>query len=93
MSVEDYMGVVKVKNQQMWTELVKKNTTSNGDFLLEPYTYGGDTGIIATQEIRDSDNNLYGYVIHNERWPLYARLVGENTWRIDVAFGNWGGAP
>ncbi len=93
MSVEDYMGAVKVKDQEMWTEVVKENTTSRGDFLLEPYTYARDTGIIATQEIRSSDNQLYGYVIHNERWPLYAHLVEENTWRIDVGFGNWGGAP
>jgi hypothetical protein len=84
MSVEDYMDMVKVKDQEMWAEVVKENTTSDGDFILEPTSYGGDR-IIRVREIRDSDNQLYGYVIHNESWPVYARLVEENTWRIESA--------
>ena len=32
----------KVKNQEMWTEIVKANTTSDGDFKL-PGVYSGGT--------------------------------------------------
>ena len=86
--VEDYMGMVKVKDQQMWTEVVKENTTSDGDFILTP-SWGG--GTISVREIRESDNQLYGYIIYNEGWPVYARLVEENTLRLERRIPNFGG--
>ena len=85
--VEDYMGMVKVKDQEMWTEVIKENTTSDGDFILTP-SWGG--GTISVREIRESDNQLYGYIIYNEGWPVYARLAEENTLRLDRRIPNFG---
>ena len=39
----------KVKNQEMWTEIVKANTTSDGDFKLPGFS-GGTSRV---QEIKD----------------------------------------
>jgi hypothetical protein len=50
-----------VKDQKMWTEIVKANTTSNGDFDL-PGVYPGTTSSV--QEIWGHDNQLYGFIIY-----------------------------
>ena len=38
--IEQAAGMVKVKDQQMWSEAVKKNTTIDGDFRMEPDPFG-----------------------------------------------------
>jgi hypothetical protein len=68
----------KVKDQEMWTEIVKANTTSDGDFRLFYYTLDATTGV---QEIWGPDNQIYGFTIYQqfsvER--VKVKLVDENT--------------
>ena len=72
-----------VKDQQMWTEIVKKNTASDGEFTLVWDNYGPyySTGV---QEISGPDNQLYGFIIYQESAVSLQRveLVDENTIRI-----------
>jgi hypothetical protein len=71
----------KVKDQEMWTGIVKENTTSGGDFKIRrDYSDGTST----VQEIWGPDNQLYGYAINTEIWLAYTRLVEENTLRLEI---------
>ncbi len=74
---------IKFKNQKMWTENVKANTASDGDFRLVWDTYGRSyfTGV---QEILGLDNQFYGFIIHQQYAVLLQRvdLVDENTVRL-----------
>jgi hypothetical protein len=67
-----------VKDQEMLTEIVKANTTSDGDVRLVRATYDWTTGV---QEIWGPDNQLYGFIIYQEAavdW-VNVKLVDENT--------------
>ncbi len=90
--VEQNAGLVKVKDQQMWTKVVKENTTGDGDFRMEPAPYGWGS-VIRVLEISDFDNQLFGYVVYHECCPVNARLVEENKLRLYVRVNNAGGAP
>ena len=90
--VEQNAGMVKVKDQQMWAEVLKENTTSDGDFRMEPAPYGWGS-VISVLEIRNSGNQLFAYVVYHECCPVNARLVEENKMRSDVRVNNAGGAP
>jgi hypothetical protein len=71
----------KVKDQEMWTEIVKANTTSDGEFNLVYANYYYST---RAQEIWGPDNQLYGYVIYHGtlvEW-VNAKLVDENTMQL-----------
>ena len=72
---------VKVKDEEMWQEILKANTTSDGDFKL-PGDYTGGTSRV--QGIWGPDNQLYGYAINTEIWLAYTRLVEENTLRLEI---------
>ena len=89
--VEHNGGIVKVKDQQMWTEVVKENTTGDGDFWL--VTSRSVRGVTRVSKITDSDNQLFGYVIYHDCCPVNTSFVGENTLRLDVGGNNAGGAP
>ena len=71
--------MVKVKDQEMWTEVVKEHTTSDGEFILV-WDRGQDisTGV---QEIWGPDNQLYGFTIYQEHAVELERveLVDGNT--------------
>jgi hypothetical protein len=88
----------KVKDQEMWTGIVKENTTKVKDqemwtgIVKENTTSGGDfkirrdysDGTSTVQEIWGPDNQLYGYAINTEIWLAYTRLVEENTLRLEI---------
>jgi len=68
----------KVKDQEMWTEIVKANTTSDGDFRLVYFNTDWTTRV---QEILGSDNQLYGFVIYQEsavEW-VNVKLADDST--------------
>ena len=76
----------KVKDQEMWTEIVKTNTASDGEFTLvwDTYGYGYSTGV---QEIWGPDSQFYGFIIHQPYAVALQRvdLVDENTIRISLS--------
>jgi hypothetical protein len=65
----------------MWTEVVKANTTSDGDFKL-PGEYSGGTSRV--QEIWGPDNQLYGFIIYQGYSVTLGnvKLADENTIRL-----------
>jgi len=76
-----------VKDQEMWAEIVKENTTSDGN--IDPlWSYGPMTGV---REIWGSDNQFYGYVLHQQRDLVNATVVDENTVRLWHRYANFGG--
>ena len=76
-----------VKDQESWTRIVKENTTSNGK--IDPlWSYGSMTGV---REIWGPDNQFYGYVIHQQRDLVSAKVVDENTVRLWHRYANFGG--
>ena len=71
---------IAVRNQEMWAEIVKANTTGKGDFKL-PGFYGGTSTV---QEIWGPDNQLYGFII-NQVYSVSlgnVKPVNENTVRL-----------
>ena len=74
----------KVKDQEMWQEIVKANTTSDGAFKL-PGAYPGGTSRV--QEIWGPDNQLYGFIIYQGYSVRLgnAKLVDKNTIRLSLA--------
>ena len=79
-SVETSSRIVKVKDQEMWMEVVKEYTTSDGEFVLiwGPWQNTASTGV---QEIWGPDNQLYGFTIYQENAVALERveLVDNNT--------------
>ena len=51
----------KVKDQEMWQEIVKANTTSDGDFKLSGDYSGGTSSV---NGIWGPDNQLYGLIVY-----------------------------
>ena len=51
----------KVKDQEMWQEIVKANTTSDGDFKLSGDYSGGTSRV---NGIWGPDNQLYGLIVY-----------------------------
>ena len=76
----------------MWTEIVKTNTASDGEFTLvwDTYGYGYSTGV---QEILGLDNQFYGFIIHQPYAVSLQRVeqIDENTirisWRTPIPVG------
>ena len=76
-----------VKDQETWTEIVKANTTNHGD--IDPiWSYDPMTGV---REVWGPDNQFYGYVIHQRRDLVNAKVVDENTVRLFHRYANFGG--
>jgi len=67
-----------VKDQQTWTEFVKANTTSQGHISPPSASYS-TSGV---REIWGPDNQLYGYIIHQQGDSVSVKLVDENTLRL-----------
>jgi hypothetical protein len=72
-----------IKDQESWTELVKENTTSQGD--ISPV--GADYSMTGVREIWGPDSQLYGFIITQQMDKVSTRLVDENTLRL------WYGRP
>ncbi len=73
---------VKVKDQDMWTEVLKENTTSDGELTLVRRVGGrSSTGV---QEIWGPDNQFYGFIVYQE-WTMEVdrvEWVDDNTLRL-----------
>ena len=76
-----------VKDQETWTGIVKANTTRNGD--IDPvWSYDPMTGV---REVWGLDNQFYGYVLHQRRDLVNAKVVDETTVRVYHRYANFGG--
>ena len=93
-SVKTSSRIVKVKDQEMWMQVVKEHTTSDGEFVLiwGPWQDTASTGV---QEIWGPDNQLYGFTIYQENAVVLDRveLVDEKTIRLSWHPPRRGGGP
>ena len=73
----------KVKDQQMWTEIVKENTTSDGEFTLSLENYGSYR-FSEVIEIWGPEDQLYGFILYDEDRVYFngVEQVDENTVRV-----------
>jgi hypothetical protein len=55
---------VKVKDQDMWTKVLKENTTSDGELTLVGRLGGRSSTRV--QEIWGPDSQLYGFIAYQE---------------------------
>ena len=78
-----------VKDQEMWTEILEDNTTSDGNISPVWASYSM-TGV---REIWGPDNQLYGYIIHQMPDLVSAKVVDENTMRLYYHRARYGGGP
>ena len=76
-----------VRDQETWTRIVKANTTSDCDIapLWANYSMTG------VREIWSPDNQLYGYVMHQNRDGVSVVVVDENTMRLHYHRARFGG--
>ncbi len=74
----------KVKDQEMWTEIVKENTASDGEFILVWPKWGRPQLSTGVSEIWGPDNQLYGYVIYQTNAVRLKRveIVDDSTIRL-----------
>ena len=76
-----------VKDQETWTQIVKANTTSQGNISPMWASYSM-TGV---REIWSRDSQFYGYVIHQQGDLVSVRVVDENTMRLFYNRARFGG--
>jgi hypothetical protein len=76
-----------VKDQETWTEIVKTNTTSDGKISPVWANYS----MTRVREIWGPDNQLYGFIIHQQKDLVNVRLVEENTLRLWYNRARFGG--
>ena len=67
-----------IKDQETWTEFVKENMTSQGNFR----PVGAEYSMTGVREIWGPDNQLYGFIICQQRDKVNTKLVDENTLRL-----------
>ena len=82
-----FVGWTKVIDQEMWTEIVKKNTTSDDDFSPQPGiddygSYGLSYGATRVREIWGPENQFYGYIIHQQGDGVNSTLDDKSTLRL-----------
>ena len=73
---------VKVKDQDMWTEALKDNTTSDGELTMVRRVGGRSSTRV--QEIWGPDSQLYGFIAYQE-WSSEVdrvELVDDSTLRL-----------
>ena len=73
---------VKVKDQYQWTEVLKENTTSDGELIL--FRSVRRLSSARVQEIWGPDSQLYGFIAYQE-WSTEVdrvELVDDNTLRL-----------
>lgn len=78
-----------VKDQESWTEIVKANTTTDGKVSPVWANYS----MTRVREIWGPDNQLYGFMIHQQGDLVNARLVEENTLRLWYNRAKFGAGP
>jgi hypothetical protein len=73
----------KVKDQKMWQEIVKTNTTSDGDFRLPGDYFGGTSRV---EGIWGPDIQLYGLIVYQTYSVSLGsvKLVDENAIRLSL---------
>jgi hypothetical protein len=77
-----------VKDEQTWSEIVNANTTARGNISPVWASYAM-TGI---REIRSADGQLlFGYIIHQQRDLVSARVVDAKTVRLFYVRARYGG--
>ena len=76
-----------VKDEKMWKEIVKANTTSDGK--ISPVW--ADYSMTGVRELWGPDNQLYGFIIHQQADLVNVRLVEENTLRLWYNRPRYGG--
>ena len=67
-----------VKDQETWSGMVKSNTTSDGDI----WPLWADYSMTRVREIWGPDNQLYGFIIHQQMDLVNVKLVDENMLRL-----------
>lgn len=79
-----------VIDQKTWMEVIKANTTTQGDFDLSPYRH--HSNFTEVYEIWGPDNQRYGAIIHQSGGRVNAKVIDENTmqvkWRRPEAIGS-----
>ena len=77
--VGKYWGTVK--NQETWTEIVKANTTTDGDNRSRGAFYDWPSGV---EEIWGPDNEFYAFIIYQTSTvdSIYLELADEKTIRV-----------
>ena len=78
-----------VKDQESWTEIVKANTTSDGKVSPVWANYSM-TGV---REVWSPDNQLYGYVMHQQPDLVSTKVVDQNTMRLYYHRAPFGAGP
>lgn len=70
-----------VKDQKAWTEMLKANTTSAGDFDIST---AGSVNLSSTgvREILGPDNQLYGFIISQRKASVVVKKVDEKSIRL-----------
>ena len=76
-----------VKDQEAWTEIVKANTTKNGNISPVWANYS----MTRVREIWGPDNQLYGFIIHQQQDLVSTRLVDKNTMQLFYNRARFGG--
>jgi len=76
-----------IEDQESWTEFVNTNMTSQGDFrpLVAAYPMTG------VREIWGPDNQLYGFIVHQQMDIVNAELVEKDTMRLWINHARRGG--
>ena len=76
-----------VKDEEMWTGMVKANTTGHGN--LSPI--GASYNMTGVREIWSPDSQFYGYLIHQQGDLVSVRVIDENTMRLFYTRAKFGG--
>ena len=85
--VSDSWGTVK--DQKMWTEIIKANITGDGD--IDPRW--ADYAMTGIREMWSPDNQFYGYIIQQTQDGVSAKVVDANTMRIYYRRARYGSGP
>ena len=77
-----------VNDQQAWDQIVKTNITPQGNISPTWANYR----MTNIREIRSPDNQkLFGYIVHQQRDMVSARVIDENTVRLFYNRARFGG--
>ena len=71
----------KVKDQEMWTEILKANTASDGDYRSKGALYDWPSGV---EEIWGPDNEFYAFIIYQTSRvdSIYLESADEKSIRV-----------
>lgn len=73
----------------MWSAIVKTSTTSDGD--VDPRW--ADYSMTSIREIWSPDNRFYGYIMHQTRDGISAKVIDASTMRIYYHRARYGAGP